>query len=194
MSHLGSLWGGTPGVTFESLLGHFNSLFVSLELGGRRLHNHRIRWWGGNGKHAGVNRACGCRCIHVTYELVIVSQRFGDRKSLSIAKNHPKSSQEFSEHFGPAIHKMKGSSGNSPPKVHPNFAQNLGRQILGRIPFRASKSVPAFSDKLFLLFCLHDHTMQKQRRYVACEAATGPRLVPSRWGLRWDTSQLSCTV
>ena len=59
------------------------------------------------------------------------SSNFGDRKSLSIAKNHPKPSQEFSEQFGPSIHKMKGFSRNSPQKVHPNFAQNLGRQILG---------------------------------------------------------------
>ena len=35
MSHLGSLLG----VTFESLLGHFNSLGVSVELGARPLHN-----------------------------------------------------------------------------------------------------------------------------------------------------------
>ena len=55
---------------------------------------------------------------------------FGDRKSLSIAKNHPKPSQEFSEQFGPCIHKSKGFSGNSTQKVHPNFAQNFGRQIL----------------------------------------------------------------
>ena len=58
-------------------------------------------------------------------------QLFGDRKSLSIAKNHPKPSQEVFEQFGPSIHKMKGLSRNSPQKVHPNFAQNLGRQILG---------------------------------------------------------------
>ena len=38
MSHLGSLWGGTSGVTFESLLGHFNSFCVSVQLGGRSLH------------------------------------------------------------------------------------------------------------------------------------------------------------
>ena len=54
-----------------------------------------------------------------------------DGKSLSIAKNHLKSSQEFSERFGPFILKMKGFSRNSSQKVHPNFAQNLGRQILG---------------------------------------------------------------
>ena len=39
MGHLVSLWAGTPGVTFESLLGHFNSFCVSVGLGGRPLHN-----------------------------------------------------------------------------------------------------------------------------------------------------------
>ena len=62
---------------------------------------------------------------------VIGRPYLGDRKSLSIAKNHPKPSQDFSEQFGPSIHKMKGFTRNSPQKVHPNFAQNLGRQILG---------------------------------------------------------------
>ena len=56
---------------------------------------------------------------------------FGNRKSLSIAKNHPKPSQDFAEQIGPSIHDMKGFMRNSPPKVHPNFAQNLGREILG---------------------------------------------------------------
>ena len=55
----------------------------------------------------------------------------GDPKSLSIAKNHLKPSQEFSEQFGPSIHKMKGFCRNSLQKVHANFAQKLGRQILG---------------------------------------------------------------
>ena len=39
MSHLGSLWAGSLGVTFESLLGHFNSFCVSVDLGARPLHN-----------------------------------------------------------------------------------------------------------------------------------------------------------
>ena len=55
----------------------------------------------------------------------------GDQKVLSIAKIHPKPSQEYSEHFGPFIHKIKGFGRNSPQKVHPNFAQNLGRRTLG---------------------------------------------------------------
>ena len=55
----------------------------------------------------------------------------GDRKSLSIAKNHPKTCQEFSEQFGPSTHKIKGFSKNSHQKGHPNFAKILGRQILG---------------------------------------------------------------
>ena len=29
------------------------------------------------------------------------------------------------------LHKLKVLSKNSPPKVHPNYAKNLGRQILG---------------------------------------------------------------
>ena len=68
---------------------------------------------------------------------------FSDRKihwgprSLSIAKNHLKPSQEFSERLGLSTHKMKGFGRNSPPKVDPNFAQNLGRQFLG-MPFFAS--------------------------------------------------------
>ena len=55
----------------------------------------------------------------------------GERKTLSIAMNLPKPSQEFSDNIGPSIHKTKGFSRNSPQKAHPNFAQNLGRQILG---------------------------------------------------------------
>ena len=35
-----SLWAGTLGVTFESLLGHFNPFCVPVELGGRPLHNY----------------------------------------------------------------------------------------------------------------------------------------------------------
>ena len=41
---LGSLWGGTLEVTFESLLGHFKSFCVSVELGARPLHKVRGRW------------------------------------------------------------------------------------------------------------------------------------------------------
>ena len=37
----GSLWGPSAGVTFESLLGHFNSFCVSVELEARPLHNSR---------------------------------------------------------------------------------------------------------------------------------------------------------
>ena len=59
------------------------------------------------------------------------STRIGDRTSLSIAKNHPKTSQEVSEQFGPSTHKIKGFSKNSHQKVHLNFAKILGRQILG---------------------------------------------------------------
>ena len=40
---LASLWGGPPRVTFESLLGHFNSFCVSVELGARPPHNTNSR-------------------------------------------------------------------------------------------------------------------------------------------------------
>ena len=57
---------------------------------------------------------------------------FVDRKSLPIAKNHPKTSQEFSEQFGGLLHiKCRGFSKNWHAKVHPNFARNLGRQTIG---------------------------------------------------------------
>ena len=52
---------------------------------------------------------------------------FGDRKSLSIAKNHPKPSQEFSEQFGPSIHKMKGFSRHIDPKSSPKLRPKLGK-------------------------------------------------------------------
>ena len=72
----------------------------------------------------------------------------GDRKSLSIAKNHPKPSQEFSEEFGPPIHKTKGFSRNSPQKVHPNLAKNLGREVFWNtfsgLNFRVPEPNPAF--------------------------------------------------
>ena len=41
MSQLGSLWGRSAGATFESLLGHFDSFCVSVELGARPLHKGR---------------------------------------------------------------------------------------------------------------------------------------------------------
>ena len=42
-SHMGSgsLWGWSAGVTFESLLGHFNSFCVSADFGTRPLHKTR---------------------------------------------------------------------------------------------------------------------------------------------------------
>ena len=51
LSHLGSLWGGALGVTFESLLGHFNSFWVSVELGARRLPKNMLFFckYGGGG-------------------------------------------------------------------------------------------------------------------------------------------------
>ena len=66
------------------------------------------------------------------YRLIFVGKSLGNvnLKSLLIAKNHPKPSQEVSERFGPFIHKMTGSCRNSPQKVHANFAQYSGRQII----------------------------------------------------------------
>ena len=66
-------------------------------------------------------------------------QSFGTIKSLSIAKNHPKPSQEFSERFGPFIHKMKGFSGNSPQKFTRTSPKTWEDDFLG-IPFLASKN------------------------------------------------------
>ena len=58
----------------------------------------------------------------------------GDQKSLPIAKNHPKPSQEYSEQLGGLLFtKFWGFSKNLHEKVHANFAQSLGRQILGNI-------------------------------------------------------------
>ena len=43
LSHLGSLWGAARRVTFESLLGQFNSFWASVDLGARWLPNARGR-------------------------------------------------------------------------------------------------------------------------------------------------------
>ena len=79
------------------------------------------------------------------------SPKLGDRKSLSIAKNHPKTSQEFSEQFGPSTHKLKGFGKNSHQKVHPNFAKTWEDKFLG-IPFLAPKN--AASGSFWTLFGL----------------------------------------
>ena len=71
---------------------------------------------------------------------------FGDRKSLPIAKNHLKPSQEFREQIGPFLHKTKGFSKIAHQKVHPKFAKSLGRQILGN----------TFSGPNFCRFCTRD--------------------------------------
>ena len=42
MNHLRSIWGETLGVTFESLLVHFSSFCVSVELGARPLLNPKL--------------------------------------------------------------------------------------------------------------------------------------------------------
>ena len=63
---------------------------------------------------------------------------WGPKKS-SIAKRHPKPSQELSEQFAPSLHKMKCFSRNSRQKVHPNFAQTWEDKFLG-IPFLVSNT------------------------------------------------------
>ena len=44
LSHLGSLWGGALGVTFGPLLGHFDSVCVSVELGACSLLKPILRY------------------------------------------------------------------------------------------------------------------------------------------------------
>ena len=63
----------------------------------------------------------------------------GDRKSLSIAKNHPQPSQNFSGQFGPSIHEMKGFSKNHPQKFTRTSPKTWEDKFLG-IPFVASTS------------------------------------------------------
>ena len=59
---------------------------------------------------------------------------YGDQKSLPIAENHPKPSQEMSEQFRLSFAKLKGYCKNSHQEVRLNCAKNLGRPIL-RKPF-----------------------------------------------------------
>ena len=47
------------------------------------------------------------------HNLSFRSPLLGGPKSLSIAKNHPKTSQEFSEQFGPSAHELQGFNKNS---------------------------------------------------------------------------------
>ena len=56
---------------------------------------------------------------------------FGDRKKFSISKNHPKPSQALSERFEPSIHKMKGSSRNSPQKLTRTSPKTWTDKFLG---------------------------------------------------------------
>ena len=58
------------------------------------------------------------------------------KKSLLIAKNHPKISQEFSEQFGRSIHKMKGFSKKSCQKFRRTSPKTWEDKFLG-IPFLA---------------------------------------------------------
>ena len=84
-----------------------------------------------NNLGAGIISERGSLEPHQFPERRVVGLLLFAQKSLSLAKNHPKPSQEFSEQSGPLTHKIKVFGQNSPPKVHPNFAKNLGRQILG---------------------------------------------------------------
>ena len=68
--------------------------------------------------HVGTFRGCGhtdgpqarsCQCMMLG-ALQRKTALIGYQKSLSIAKNHPKPSPEFSEHFIPSIHKMTALS------------------------------------------------------------------------------------
>ena len=71
---------------------------------------------------------------------------FRYRKIRSIAKNHPKP-RSLPKNFlnNSDLLFTEGFRRNSPQKVHPNFAQNLGRQILGHtIPFLASSDGTCF--------------------------------------------------
>ena len=60
----------------------------------------------------------------------------GTIKILSIAKNHLKPSQEFSERFGPLIYKMKGFCRNSPQKFTQTSPETWQDKFLG-MPCRA---------------------------------------------------------
>ena len=71
-------------------------------------------------------------------------QVLGTEKVLSIAKNHPKTSQKFSEQFGPPTHKIKGFGKNSHRKVHPNFLLRILFPffVLSTPPFPSQVSSP----------------------------------------------------
>ena len=86
-----------------------------------------------------------------------------DRKSLSIAKNHLKTSQEISEQFGPSTHKIKGLSKNSHQKVHPNFAKILGRQILGNTLSAPKKTGENSGENFMARFCRGPPTNSSSR-------------------------------
>ena len=77
--------------------------------------------------------------IHKTEKRGDMSASFRERKSLSIAKNHPKTSQEFSEQFGPSTHKIKGFSKNSHQKLTRSSPKTWEDKFLG-IPFLVKSS------------------------------------------------------
>ena len=115
----------------------------------------------------------------------------GDRKSLSIAKNHPKTSQEFSEQFGPSTHEIKGLSKNSHQKVHPNFAKILGRKILGNTlcgPNCCSLAVVVF------IFHLNDGQVEKSSFHGPYHFGTSGVELATRKSASFAALVASCAV
>ena len=76
-------------------------------------------------------KACAVRPVFAR----VVGKLLGTEKVFQwqrIIRSLPKN---FLNTLGPLIHKNKGFSRNSHGKVHPNFAKNLGREILGNTFF-----------------------------------------------------------
>ena len=63
----------------------------------------------------------------------------GDRKSLTIAKNHPMTSPKFSAQFGPSIHKRKGFKVRIQPKKFTRTSPKAWEDNFLGIPFLAPK-------------------------------------------------------
>ena len=72
-----------------------------------------------------------CDFLVEMFAVAVAIPSLGGRKSLPKAENHLKPSQKFSEQVGPSTHKMNCFYKTSHQKVDPNFAKNLGRQVLG---------------------------------------------------------------
>ena len=83
------------------------------------------------------------------------------------------------EKFGPSIHKMKGFSRNLTPIVHPNFAQNLGRQILGNT-FSGLIEEGIDVKDASLCRCKQEHGMSARRSVLLSENAPKMLLNPCK--------------